>query len=341
MRIGIAGAGRIGAYHANTLTNLPGVDEVVLADAFPDVARRAAEEVGVTYSANVETMLDRIDALVITSPTTTHGGLIRAGIAAGLPTFCEKPVAASLDEAIELARLERRSEVPLQIGFQRRFDAGYRRARQAVASGRLGFIHTVRACSLDTAPPPEDYIRVSGGLFRDCNIHDFDAIRYVTGVEAEVAYAVGGNKGTPYIAGADDIDTGMGIFTMADGTLVTFSGSRENSYGHDVRMEVHGSLGDIAVGLDESLALESAEQDVAWPTGPRVVNFMDRFLPAYQVELAAFLDVARGQISSPCTVFDGVQALRMADACDRSRREGRPVRLDEIAGADLAEDGAR
>ncbi|ROR54646.1 myo-inositol 2-dehydrogenase/D-chiro-inositol 1-dehydrogenase [Luteococcus japonicus] len=339
MRIGIAGAGRIGAYHAKTFKELPGVDEVILSDAFPDVAQRAAEEVGVASSPDVETMLGRIDALVITSPTNTHGELIRAGLAAGLPTFCEKPVAASLEEAIELALLEQQTDVPIQIGFQRRFDVGYRRAREAVESGELGFIHTVRACSLDTAPPPEAYIRVSGGLFRDCNIHDFDIIRYVTGVEVDVAYAVGGNKGTDYIKQAGDIDTGMGIFTMTDGTLVTFSGSRENSYGHDVRMEVHGSRGDIGVGLDESLALISAEEGISWPTGPRVISFMDRFLPAYHVELDAFLAVARGEQPSPCTAYDGVQALRMAAACDLSVSEGRPVKLAEIAGADLTKPG--
>ena len=335
MRIGIAGAGRIGAYHANTLKNLEGVDDVVVADAFPEVANKVAADLGISAAADVATMINEVDALVITSPSNVHGELIRAGVAAGIPTFCEKPVAASLEETIELAKLEQETDVPIQIGFQRRFDAGYRRAHDAVASGELGFIHTVRACSLDTAPPPEAYIKVSGGLFRDCNIHDFDIIRFVTGLEVETAYAVGGNKGVEYIKNAGDIDTGMGIFTMTDGTLVTFSGTRHNAYGHDVRMEVHGSEGDLGVGLDETLALVSAEEGIAWPTGPRVISFMDRFLPAYQVELAAFLEVAQGKQASPCTIYDGLQAIRMAAACDLSRAGKRAVALTEVPGAEI------
>lgn len=335
MRIGLCGAGRIGAFHAETLQGLEGVDAVVIEDARPDAARAVADRLGLDMAEDVPSLLDRVDALVVASPTNTHAELIRAGIAAGLPVFCEKPVAGTLEESVELAELEQRSDVPVQIGFQRRFDHGYRRAHDAVRPGGLGAVHTVRACSLDNGIPPEEYIRVSGGLFRDCNIHDFDAIRYVTGEEVVTAYAVGSNKGPSYIADAGDIDTGMGIFTMSGGTLVTFSGGRLNGFGHDVRMEVHGTTGDLAVGMDESMALTSAEQGVAWPTGPTVASFMDRFHDAYAVELAAFLRVAAGQEPSPCTIGDALQAIRMAVACDWSRERGTVVRLDEVPGAHL------
>lgn len=331
MRIGIAGTGRIGAYHARTLTGLDVVDEVVLADALPQTAHRVAQELGLAAVEDVESLLDAgLDGLVIASPTTTHESLIRAGVAAGIPTFCEKPVAADLDSALALAEVERQSSVPIHIGFQRRFDAGYVRAHEAVAAGELGFVHTVRACTLDTAPPPEEYVKVSGGIFRDCSIHDFDIIRFVTGSEVRTAYAAGSNKGADYIRQAGDIDTGSGVFVLEDDTIVTFSATRHNAFGHDVRMEVHGSTGDLAVGLDDTLAVTSAEPGVSFPAGPRVVNFMDRFLPAYQRELTAFVEVAQGLRPSPCTVHDGVQAQRMAEACDRSRREGRVVEMSEI-----------
>lgn len=337
MRIGIAGAGRIGAYHAATLKGLPVVDEVVLADALPEAASRVAGELRLEAVPDVEALLDAgLDGLVIASPTTTHDAMIRAGVAAGVPTFCEKPVAAELSSALALAQLERSTSVPIHIGFQRRFDAGYMRARQAVVDGELGFVHTVRATTLDTAPPPEEYIKVSGGLFRDCSIHDFDIIRFVTGSEVRTAYAVGANKGEPYIGGAGDIDTGSGVFVLEDDTVVTFSATRHNAYGHDVRMEVHGSTGDIAVGLDDTLALVSAEPGVAFPAGPTVRSFMDRFLPAYQRELATFVEVVRGERPSPCTVYDGFQAQRMAEACDLSRREGRVVPLAEIPDVEPA-----
>lgn len=332
MRIGIAGTGRIGAYHANTLKNLEPVSEVVLADAFPEAARQAAESLGLSAVEDVDTLLaSGIDGLVIASPTNTHESLIRAGVEAGIPTFCEKPVAADLSSALALAKFEtEHPEVPIHIGFQRRFDPGYMRAHDAVADGELGFVHTVRAITLDTAPPPAEYIKVSGGIFRDCSIHDFDIIRFVTGKEVKSAYAVGANKGAEYIKANDDIDTGMGIFVMEDDTLVTFSSTRHNAYGHDVRMEVLGSTGDLAVGLDDTLALVSAEPNGLVPQGPRVINFMDRFLPAYVNELTAFVDVAAGKRPSPCTVHDGLQAQRMAEAADRSRREGRPVPMSEI-----------
>ncbi|GAB48824.1 Gfo/Idh/MocA family protein [Mobilicoccus pelagius] len=337
MRIGIAGTGRIGAYHANTLRNLDVVDEVVLADAFPETAQRVAGELGLQAVESVDALLDSgLDGLVVASPTTTHESLIRAGVAAGIPTFCEKPVAASLDSALALAEVERASTVPIHIGFQRRFDAGYMRAHEAVANGELGFVHTVRAMTLDTAPPPKEYVEVSGGIFRDCSIHDFDIIRFVTGREVSSVCAFGANKGAPYIKTAGDVDTGSGVFMLDDDTIVSFSCSRHNAFGHDVRMEVHGSTGDIAVGLDDTLALTSAEPDATFPAGPRVMSFMDRFLPAYVRELTAFVEVVQGTRPSPCTVHDGVQAQRMAEACDLSRREGRVVQMSEIP--DVADD---
>ncbi|WP_168582824.1 Gfo/Idh/MocA family protein [Gephyromycinifex aptenodytis] len=334
MRIGIAGTGRIGAYHAKTLTGVDAVSELVLADANAVAARDVATQLGVRAVDDVDALLDAgLDGLVIATPTTTHEALIRASVAAGIPTFCEKPVAASLEAALSLLEVEKASTVPIHIGFQRRFDVGYMRVQQAVEQGELGFIHTVRAMTLDTAPPPPEYVRASGGLFRDCSIHDFDIIRFVTNQEVRTAYAAGANKGADYIAEADDIDTGAGVFVLEDGTLVTFSATRHNAFGHDVRMEVLGSTGDLAVGLDDSLALTSAQEGVQFPPGPRVVNFMDRFLPAYQRELTAFTEVAAGKRPSPCTVFDGVQALRMAQACDLSRREGRVVQMTEIPQA--------
>lgn len=331
MRIGVAGVGRIGSFHAATLRDLEVMDSVVLADALPEQAERVAAELGVESVAGVDALLDAgLDGLVIATATPAHAALLRAGVAAGIPTFCEKPVAATLEESIELVELEAATDVPIHIGFQRRFDTGYRRAREAVAVGELGFVHTIRANTHDQSPPHASYIPGSGGIFRDCNVHDFDIIRFVTGREVVTAYATGANKGADFFAEAGDVDTGAAVLTLDDGTLVLVSSTRYNGGGHDVRMEVMGSEGSIGVGLDDSLAMRSAQEGVSFPAGPQKWSFMERFLPAYRAELTAFAEVAARQAPSPCSVSDALQAFRTAEACELSRAQGRPVSLSEI-----------
>jgi myo-inositol 2-dehydrogenase/D-chiro-inositol 1-dehydrogenase len=340
MRFGLAGVGRIGAFHAETLSGLHDVDEVVVTDANAEAAETVAAEKGLGYAPDVATLLEQVDAFVITAATPAHAPLLRQALAAGVPTFCEKPVAATLEQTIDLAQLAEGSEIPVHVGFQRRFDLGYQRARKAVESGELGFIHTVRANTHDQSPPHASYIPTSGGLFRDCSVHDFDIIRFVTGREVATAYAVGANKGAHFFREAGDVDTAGALLTMDDDTIVVVSATRYSGGGHDVRMEVIGERGGIGVGLDDSLALRSAEEGVDWPRGPQKWSFMERFEPAYRAELAAFVDVAAGREPSPCTVRDALQAFRTAEACELSRIERRPVALDEIPGAPMGERGA-
>lgn len=334
MRVGLAGVGRIGAFHADTLNGLEAVDEVVVTDQDTKLARRVAAEKGLQVEPDVDALLaSGIDGFVIATATPGHAPLLRKGVTAGVPTFCEKPVAATLEETIELAHLAAGSEVPVHVGFQRRFDIGYRNAKAAVDSGELGFIHSIRAATHDQSPPHASYIPTSGGIFRDCNVHDFDIIRYVTGREVVSVYATGANKGADFFGEAGDVDTAAALLTLDDGTLVLTSSTRYNGGGHDVRMEIHAEKGAVAVGLDDSLAFRSAEEGVGFPRGPQNWSFMERFRPAYRAELAAFLDVAIGRTRSPCTVDDALQAFRVAEACERSRAERRPVDLSEIKGA--------
>ncbi len=332
MRIGLAGVGRIGAFHTATLRDLEVVDEVVVADAIPGAAEKVAADLGVSAAADVDDLFARgIDALVITTATPGHAPLLRASIAAGIPVFCEKPVASTLAETIDLAKAAAETDVPIHIGFQRRFDAGYQRLAQAVQGGELGFVHSIRAMTHDQSPPPPAYIATSGGIFRDCNVHDFDILRFVTGREVASVFATGGNKGADYFTEHGDCDTAAAVMALDDGTLVSLSSTRYNGGGHDVRMEALGSEGAMAVGLDDSLALTSAEPGTTFPPGPRHWSFMERFLPAYVAELTAFTQVATGEIPSPCSVLDALQAFRTAEACELSRREHRLVTLDEIA----------
>ena len=331
MRIGILGLGRIGAFHARTLLELPHVKELVVTDAVPSVAHSVAEEVGATLVDSPQALFERgVDGVVIASSTPTHAELIRAAVARGLPTFCEKPVTQGAAQAIALREELADSEVPVQIGFPRRFDAAYVAAREQAQSGALGYLHTVRSTTLDPAPPPSAYIAASGGIFHDCAVHDFDSVRWATGQEVVEVMAVGGNQGVDYIEAAGDVEYATSVLTLSGGTLAVVSNSRSNARGHDVRLELLGSQDSVSAGLDENLPLRSADPTVSFPSGKPWHFFMDRFADAFRTELEAFTDVVAGVRSSPCTVHDAVQASLVAEAATRSQRERRPVLLEEI-----------
>ncbi|MGC7096950.1 Gfo/Idh/MocA family protein [Amycolatopsis lurida] len=328
MRLGLAGTGRIGSAHADILKQLPGVTSVVVADADTERARATAAKLEVEAAGSIDELFTAgLDGVVIAAATDAHPELIIRGVSAGLPVFCEKPVAGDVAGTQAVVDRVAETEVPVQIGFQRRFDPGYAAARQAVTTGELGWLHTLRATTLDPAPPPAEYVPGSGGLFRDCGVHDFDIIRWVTGHEVTEVFATGGNRGAEFFAAAGDVDTAAVVLTMDDGTLATVSLTRYNAAGYDVRLEVLGSAGSIAVGMDERLPLTSVEEGVGWPSGPAYPGFMERFRASYVRELEAFTEVVAGRIPSPCTVGDALAAFHIAEACDLSRRENRPVRL--------------
>ena len=218
----------------------------------------------------------------------------------------------------------------VQIGYNRRFDAGFVAAREAVRSGELGWLHTVRSTTMDPAPPPAAYIAGSGGIFRDCSVHDFDIIRFVTGREVIEVYATGSARGDEVFAASGDAATTAATLTLDDGTLVVVSNTRYNGRGYDVRLELHGSADSIAVGLEEKLPLRSVEPGVTFPGGPPHQFFMDRFAEAYRRELAAFTEMVAGTRESPCTVADAVEAGWIAEACTLSLHEHRPIKLSEV-----------
>ncbi|MFT4288395.1 Gfo/Idh/MocA family oxidoreductase [Nocardioides sp.] len=331
MRIGFLGVGRIGASHAAVVAGHPDVESVVLADADPGRARAAAERLGVTAADAIDDVLETgVDALVIATPTDSHAELIVRGAEAGLPVFCEKPVALDVAGTRHVRDAVCATGMPVQIGFQRRFDAGYVAAREALASGRLGELRRLHAITADPTPPHASYIPTSGGIYKDCLIHDFDVIRWLTGREITEVTALGANRGAAFFGEAGDVDETVVLITLDDGTLGTLHGSRYNGAGCDVRLEVAGTEGTVAVGLDDHAALRSAESGVDFPAGEPYPTFWERFAPAYAAEISAFVEVVRDGRPSPCPVEEALEALYVAEAATRSRVEGRKVEVAEV-----------
>ena len=331
MKVALLGAGRIGHLHARLLGATPGVDELIVADTVPGRADEVATDVGARAAPSLEAALDAAEAVVIAAATTAHADLIRASIGRGLPTFCEKPLADDLSATLAVAATIERSGVPFQLGFQRRYDPAYREARRLVETGELGTLYAFRLAGHDPAPPHESYIPQSGGLFRDFSIHDFDILRWLTGSEVDEVYADGAVRGFPMFAKYGDVDTAVATLRMTDGALGVLTVARHDPLGYDIRAELFGSRDSISVGLGPRTPMRSVEPGVPPPAGPAWPNFLERFTDAYSAEFATFLRVARGDEPSPCTAHDGVQALRIAEAANRSLGEHRVVRLDEIA----------
>ena len=331
MRIGLIGVGRIGAFHARTLRGLEEVDSLIVTDADLDRAREVGAQFGAEVAGSVTELLGAgVDALVIATATGSHPELIKRGVQAGLPVFCEKPVAPDVEGTLDVIKFASGRQAGIQIGFQRRFDAGFRAAREAARSGSLGWLHTIRSTTFDAAPPPPGYIPGSGGIFRDCAVHDFDAIRWVSGREVAQVYAMGANRGEEFFRDAGDVDTALAALTLDDDTLAVVSCARYNAAGYDVRLEVLGSEGSICAGLDDRMPLRSAEPGVSFPAGPAHRQFMERFGDAYATELATFTEVAAGRMTSPCTLEDALEAFYVAEACELSRQRRQPVSVAEV-----------
>jgi myo-inositol 2-dehydrogenase / D-chiro-inositol 1-dehydrogenase len=331
MRLGLIGLGRIGAFHAATLRSLPIVESLVVTDPVAAATAAVVDRFGAEAADSPQALLaSRVDGVVIAAATPAHPELILAALAAGVPVFCEKPVTADPADSVEVLRRAEQSGIPVQIGYPRRFDAAFGAVRDAVRNGDLGWVHTVRSTTLDPAPPPDGYVRASGGIFRDCSVHDFDAVRFVTGQEVVEVYATGSNQGAAIFAEVGDVDTAATVLTLAGGALAVVSNTRYNARGYDVRMEVHGSADSVGAGIEDRWPVRSTEPGVTFPAGVPHAFFMDRFAAAFRSELAAFTDVVAGRIPSPCTVADAVEASWIAEAAARSLREHRPVQLDEV-----------
>ena len=329
LEVGVVGLGRIGTHHVQTLLGLDGVS-VSVTDADEERARRVANDLGVRAAATPEALLESgVDALVIATSTPSHAPLLQLAAASAVAAFCEKPVALDLVTLDRVREAVDRAGVVVQVGFQRRFDPGYRAARDAVATGSVGKILAMRAATHDPVPPPAEYIAASGGIFCDLHIHDFDAIRFVSGQEITQVYADGAGLDAPWVGELDDVDVAAAILHLSGGGLVIVSGTRRDPLGYDVRLEVFGTGDSLVVGQDARSPIRSVEPG-AKPPGAAYRDFWDRFEPAYRSELAAFVATVRTGAPSPCPLEEARSALAIALAAELSRSDRRPVSIEEV-----------
>jgi myo-inositol 2-dehydrogenase/D-chiro-inositol 1-dehydrogenase len=321
----------MGQTHAATLGTIDEVDQVLLTDVDLDLAEKVAADAGARTVPTVEELLASVDAVVIAAASSAHADLIHASADAGLPTFCEKPITLDLGTTAEVVEHVRRSGIRLQMGFQRRFDAGFRAARELIVGGSLGVLYVVRMAGHDPAPPHEEYIPASGGIFRDFSVHDFDALRFVTGQETVEVSADGAVLNFPQFEKYGDVDTAVATLRLSGGSFGILSVTRHDPLGYDIRMELLGSGDSVAVGWDARLPLRSVEPGMPPAPADAYENFQQRFADAYRAEMIAFVDVAAGRAESACTATDALEAMRVAVACDRSRAEHRPVLVEDVA----------
>ena len=333
LHIGIIGAGRIGRVHAETLAfRLPQAKILAIADVNREAAQSLAAHCGIPKVAAscTEILTDpAIDAVLICSSTDTHADLIVEAAKAGKHIFCEKPIAHSLEQIDRALAAVKTAGVQLQIGFNRRFDANFARVRHAVANGEIGKPSLMHIISRDPAPPPISYIKVSGGMFMDMTIHDFDMARFLIGDEVEEVYTAGGVMVDPEIGKAGDLDTALIVMRFRNGVIGTIDNSRKAVYGYDQRVEILGSEGKIETGnCYPNQATVSSGKSV-YKDLP-LNFFMDRYTESFAMELKSFTQSVLENKATAVTGIDGRIPVVMAMAARKSYDEHRPVRLEEV-----------
>ena len=328
VRFGVLGAGRIGQVHARAIASVEGADLVAIAEPV-DAAAKAAQA---SFGCELRTIdqiaaSDDIDAVVICTPTDTHADLIEQFARAGKAVFCEKPVDLNVDRVKQALATVEAEGATLMVGFNRRFDPDFMAVKAAIDAGRIGAVEMVTITSRDPGAPPYDYIKVSGGIFRDMTIHDFDMARWLLGEEVETVTAQASVLTDPKIGELGDYDSVNVILRTASGKQCVITNSRRASYGYDQRIEVLGSAGSVSAENHREANIEIAN-DGGYTRPPLLNFFMTRYIAAYANEIAAFVAAVAEGAATPTTGLDGLRALELADAALASARTGQAVRLN-------------
>jgi myo-inositol 2-dehydrogenase/D-chiro-inositol 1-dehydrogenase len=333
VNVGIIGAGRIGKLHAENLAyRVPEANIIAIADVFLEAAEKCAADFQIPSAVqDYREIMENpdIEAVMICSSTDTHARMIEEAAAAGKHIFCEKPIDFDLDRIDKALEAVDKAGVKLQVGFNRRFDPNFKRVREVVAAGKIGTPHILRVTSRDPEPPPIEYIKVSGGIFLDMTIHDFDMARYLIGSEVSEIYAAGGVMVDPEIGQAGDIDTAVITLRFENGTIGTIDNSRKAVYGYDQRVEVFGSEGMVAVSNNTPDTAVYSNAEGVHSSLP-LFFFVERYTESYVAEMKEFIECIRRDQTPSVTGIDGRIPVVMGYAAMRSYEENRPVKLGEI-----------
>lgn len=333
LNIGVIGAGRIGRLHTENLLKHPQVKVKAIADLQIDHARAWAEGLGIPMlTQDAEQILGDpgIDAVFICTSTNTHIDMIERSAKAGKHIFCEKPISFDVRGTLRALQSAADGGVKFQLGFNRRFDPNFRRVKEIVASGEIGDPHLIKITSRDPSPPPHDYIKVSGGLFMDMAIHDFDMARFLSGSEVDEVYVQGAVLVDPVIGELGDVDTAVIMLRFRNGAIGVIDNSRQAAYGYDQRVEVFGSLGQVNVQNDFPNSAEISTAGGVYRDKPKHF-FLERYETAYRLEIESFVQAIVNNEDIPVSGEDGYQAELLADAARKSWLEKRPVSLSEYS----------
>jgi myo-inositol 2-dehydrogenase/D-chiro-inositol 1-dehydrogenase len=329
IKFAVLGCGRIGRMHALNLARHPRAELTYVYDVAPTASTAVAEATGARQTATVEEILSAADvqAVLIASSTDTHLDLLLRAVEAGKAVLCEKPIDLDLAKVDACwTRIEAR-EPTIMIGFNRRFDASFKALRERIRAGEIGKLEQVIITSRDPEPPPIAYIKVSGGLFRDMTIHDFDLARYLMG-DIQAVHAIGANLVDPAIEQAGDIDAAMITLVAQSGALCQINNSRRSVYGYDQRIEAFGEKGMLQAGNQRPTTVSFWGAAATEARDPVLHFFIERYTPAYLAEIDHFVDCVEKGTAPLVGYRDGREALRLADAALESMRTGQTVRLD-------------
>ncbi|MDP6166708.1 MAG: inositol 2-dehydrogenase [Gammaproteobacteria bacterium] len=327
IRLALFGAGRIGNIHGRNVLLHPQAEMVALHDPYQPNAESLSKALGCEQKSVAQIFADdSIDAVMVCSATDTHAELIEQAVDAGKHVFCEKPIDLSLVRVQQVVAKVEASNIVAMVAFNRRFDPSFSLLQQRLASGEVGDVELLSIISKDPAPPPVDYIKVSGGLFRDMTIHDFDMARFLLAEEVSQVSAHASCLVDPAIGQAGDVDTAVITLTTASGKLAQITNSRRASFGYDQRLEVHGSRGLLcAENIKEHMVTSATQQGVI--TAKPMHFFLERYELAYRAELHAFINALNGESVILPTLHDGLQALLLAEAAMQSIEQGRSIAL--------------
>lgn len=330
LKVGIIGAGRIGRVHTLSLKNfVPEVEIKAVSDICFDAAAKLAEENGIphAYKDYKKILLDpEIDAVLVCSSTDTHAQISIEAAEADKHIFCEKPIDLKVDKVKSVLKAVDKANVKFQVGFNRRFDHNFKKIKELIDSGELGELHIVKITSRDPEPPSPEYVKVSGGIFLDMSIHDFDMARYLTGSEVKEVYVAADCRIDPAIGEVGDVDTAVITLKMEDGTICVIDNSRQAVYGYDQRIEVFGSKGQAEVQNDTPSTASWSTAEGVFKEKPKYF-FLERYMDSFADEMKSFVDVVINDKEPPVTGADGLITIEIGLAAKKSYEEGRPIKL--------------